>query len=144
MFYGPLLTNKSGSHLKKSLRNAGLEQTWGCRCGSDSLLPYGWEISTGQKPWTALYSVKHSTVFAVIPWGQKLSTNGRVASILTFLYLMTNYAFSGLFKGYLVSRWACTELSVYMTVITNNARKADVVVAGVVCCNLLSRHSIIV
>ena len=43
-------------------------------------------------------------VFALFPEGQKFSTNGRVASILTFLYLVTNDAFSDVFQVYLVSR----------------------------------------
>jgi hypothetical protein len=35
----------------------------GCRCVNDSLLAHGLKNSTGQKPCTALYSVKHSPIY---------------------------------------------------------------------------------
>ena len=35
----------------------------GCRCVSDSLLAYSLKNSTGQKPCTALYSVKHLPIY---------------------------------------------------------------------------------
>ena len=137
-------------------RRVGENQTRGCLCVSVSLLVYRLKIPPVKNCAlhytvlnTHLYIYAQCTVyvFALFPWGRKFGTNRRVASILTFLYLVTNDAFSDVFQRYWVSRWAYTEMSVYVCVYNGNCKRsvkrAEVVVAGVVCFNLLSRHSIV-